>query len=124
MKSLSFSVLFICSVVFFMSCAKKESEKESATATAHCSISYSCGYSGTTNALWGITYGNSTFVTVGRNGNILTSTDGSTWTARTSGTTNVLYGVIYANSTFVVVGSSGTILTSSDGTSWTSRTSD
>ena len=62
-------------------------------------------------------------MTVGRNGNILTSTDGSTWTARTSGTTNVLYGVIYANSTFVVVGSSGTILTSSDGTSWASRTS-
>lgn len=92
MKFLSFSVLFICSVVFFISCAKKESEKESATTT------------GTTNALWGITYGNSTFVTVGRNGNILTSTDGSTWTARTSGTTNVLYGVIYANSTFVVGG--------------------
>ena len=88
MKFLSFSVLFICSVVFFMSCAKKESEKESATATATATAT------GTTNALWGITYGNSTFVSVGRNGNILTSTDGSTWTARTSGTTNVLYGVI------------------------------
>ena len=102
MKSLSFSILFICSVFFLMSCAKKESNTESAT--THCSISYTCGYSETTNALSGITYGNSTFVTVGRNGNILTSTDGSTWTARTSGTLETLKGVVYGNSSFVYLG--------------------
>ncbi len=59
---------------------------------------------------------------MGRHGNILTSSDGTTWTSRTSGTTNVLYGVTYANSTFVAVGYWGTILTSSDGITWTSRT--
>jgi len=51
--------------------------------------------------LYGITYGNSTFVVVGDNdsgsvGTILTSSDGITWTSRTSGTTNTLYGVTYS----------------------------
>ena len=123
MKSLSLSILFICSVVFFMSCAKKESEKESATATVHCSISYSCGYSGTTNALWGITYGNSTFVTIGSSGTILTSSDGVTWTSRTSGTSNILIGVTYGNGLFVTVGGRTILLTSSNVSSWTKRTS-
>ena len=109
MKFPSYSVLFICSVFFFSSCEKKESKTESET--------------GTTNALWGITCGNSTFVTVGRNGNILTSTDGSTWTTRTSGITNHMWGVTYGNNTFVTVSYGGYILTYSDGISWTSRTS-
>jgi len=69
------------------------------------------------------------FVSVGDNGTILTSTDGTTWTSRTSGASNDLYGVTYLtgrtirNGTFVVVGDNGTILTSSDGTTWTSKTS-
>jgi len=41
--------------------------------------------SGTTNNLYGVTYGNGTFVTVGDNGVILTSSDGISWTKRTSG---------------------------------------
>ena len=61
------------------------------------------------------------FVTVGDNGIILTSSDGTTWDNRISGTTNNLYGVTYGNSTFVTVGDNGTILTSSDGTSWTNK---
>ena len=81
--------------------------------------------SGTSKYLNGVTYGNSTFVTVGISGTILTSPDdGTTWTSKTSGTTNELWGVTYANNTFVTVGYGGTILTSSDnGTTWTSRTS-
>jgi hypothetical protein len=63
------------------------------------------------------------YVSVGDNGTILTSSDGTTWTSRTSGTNKHLYGITYANSTFVVMGDNGTILTSSDGTTWTSRTS-
>ncbi len=82
------------------------------------------GTSNTNIDFLGVTYGNDTFVTVGDNGTIKSSSDnGSSWTLRTSGTTSVLYGITYANSTFVTVGASGTILTSTDGVSWTSRTS-
>jgi len=62
-------------------------------------------------------------VTVGQSGNILTSSDGTSWDNRTSGTTNNLYGVTYGNGTFVTVGDNGVILTSFDGISWTKRTS-
>ena len=100
--------------------------------------------SGTTNNLYGVTYGNSTFVTVGQSGTILTSTDGTTWTSRTSGTSNSLSGVTYGNGSFVTVGysisssststsdnstptittvKSTTTLTSSDGVTWTLRDS-
>ena len=65
----------------------------------------------------------STFVAVGKNGTILTSADGITWTSRASGTTNHLTGFDYGNSIFVAVGYSGLILTSTDGITWTSRTS-
>ena len=65
----------------------------------------------------GVTYGNSTFVTVGFS-TISTSLDGTTWTSRTSGISYNLNGVIYGNSTFVAIGDSGTILTSSNGTTW------
>jgi fibronectin type 3 domain-containing protein len=57
--------------------------------------------SGTTNNLYGVTYGNSTFVTVGDSGTILTSSDGTTWTSRTSGTTNNLYGVTTTTTTLL-----------------------
>ena len=63
------------------------------------------------------------FVSVGNSGNIITSSDGISWTKRTSGTREYLKGVTYASSAFVTVGKSGTILTSPDGTTWTSRTS-
>ena len=64
---------------------------------------------------------NGLFVTVGNNGIILTSSDGTAWDNRISGTTYNLVGITYVNSTFVTVGDNGTILTSSDGTSWTER---
>ena len=51
--------------------------------------------SGITNHIWGVTYGNSTLVTVSYGGDILTSSDGISWTSRTSGTTNILYDVTY-----------------------------
>ena len=66
---------------------------------------------------------NGLFVTVGNNGIILTSSDGTAWDNRISGTTYNLVGITYVNSTFVTVGDNGTILTSSDGTTWTKRTS-
>ena len=79
-------------------------------------------------SLWGVTYGNSTFVVVDDNetggvGTLLASSDGTTWTSRTSGTTNILNGVAYGNNTIVTVGKGGKIFTSDKGTTWTSETS-
>ena len=56
---------------------------------------------------------------------ILTSSDGITWTQRGSANVDIL-AVNYANSTFVAVGSGSSvkIRTSTDGTSWTTRTSE
>ena len=51
---------------------------------------------GISDDLYGIVYGNSTYIIVGSSGTILTSTNGTTWTSRTSGTSNNLYGVIYS----------------------------
>jgi len=63
------------------------------------------------------------FVSVGNRGNIITSSDGISWTKRTSGTPKELYGVTSGNGLFVTVGFFGTILTSPDGITWTERTS-
>ena len=63
------------------------------------------------------------FVSVGWEGTILTSPDGTTWSSRTSGTSEDLKGVTYGNGLYVTVGDEGTILTSSNGTSWNKRTS-
>jgi hypothetical protein len=60
--------------------------------------------SGTSDWLFGVTYGNGLFVAVGWDGTILTSPDGVNWTARTSGTSNCLSGVTYGNGLFVAVG--------------------
>jgi len=53
-------------------------------------------------------------VTVGDNGTILTSPDGTTWAKRNSGTSNDLYGLTYGNGLFVAVGDNGTIVRSTD----------
>jgi photosystem II stability/assembly factor-like uncharacterized protein len=81
--------------------------------------------SGTTNTLYGITYGNNLYVAVGW-GVIRTSpSDCITWTARTpstAGGTNDLQGITYGNNLYVLVGYA-TIQTSPDGITWTSRAS-
>jgi hypothetical protein len=58
------------------------------------------------------------FIAMGQNGELKTSPDGVTWTARSTGTTNELRGVVYGDGLFVVVGANGTVLTSTDGTNW------
>lgn len=82
-----------------------------------------------TNDLWKIIYVSSLnlWVTVGSAGQILTSSDGITWTARTANMgTNAIYDVIYANGKFVAVGAglgtTGGITTSTNGTTWTRYT--
>ena len=72
--------------------------------------------------LWSIAAGNGQLVTVGTNGTILTSEDGTTWTARVSGTADWLTGVTYGAGKFVAVGDRGRILLSTDGVTWATAT--
>jgi len=77
----------------------------------------------TNNGLNAIVYGNNEFVAVGTSGAVLTSPDGSTWTAQTTGAHGDLTGVAYGNTLFAAVGMDGSILTSPDGVMWTERLS-
>ena len=85
------------------------------------------GYTPTTggqsNRYTSIAYGNGTYVVVGTNGGILTSTDSTNWTPVYGGTSNTLNSVCYGNNLFVAVGASGTIIYSSDGAVWNKSTS-
>jgi photosystem II stability/assembly factor-like uncharacterized protein len=86
--------------------------------------------------LYGVAFGNSTFVAVGDFGKIVRSTDnGASWSHVTSGNssgsgayslygTSYLRGVSFGNSTFVAVGQSGKVIRSTDdGSSWDNVTS-
>lgn len=66
-----------------------------------------------TNALHGITFTGGQIIAVGGSGSIVTSPDGSTWTAQTSQVrTGELFGVAASSTTVVAVGSNGSIQTS------------
>jgi hypothetical protein len=60
----------------------------------------------------------SLYVVVGSSGNIITSTNGSTWNSTISGTTQNLQDVAYGGGYFVAVGANGTVIYSSNGTVW------
>ncbi|HEV2456499.1 MAG TPA: hypothetical protein VGY98_19710 [Verrucomicrobiae bacterium] len=85
-------------------------------------------FSGTSEFLHSVAFGNGVYVAVGDHGTILYSTDTVTWIPQASGTTNRLYGVKYGSNGFVAVGGSApgvpsTILNSADGIVWTRQTS-
>jgi hypothetical protein len=71
----------------------------------------------------GIIINGTTRVYFGANGNIVSTTDGITYTKRVSGTTVNLLSGCYGNSMFLVVGQNGVVLSSPDGVTWTLRTS-
>ena len=80
----------------------------------------------TGNRLLGVTFGNNTFVSVGKGyGNIVRSTDnGSSFETATSPTSDYLWGVTFGNNTFVGVGKPGKIVRSTDnGSSFETATS-
>ncbi|MEJ2684335.1 MAG: hypothetical protein P8Z71_08065 [Candidatus Sulfobium sp.] len=72
--------------------------------------------SGTGRSLSSVTFGDGTFVAVGAEGTILTSTDGLNWTSRVSGTDTSLGRVVFGNDTFVAAGRF--IVTSTDTVTW------
>lgn len=63
--------------------------------------------------MYGVSWCATQFVAVGAGGAILTSLNGTTWTARTSGVANDLYGVAEYNGVILAVGSGGRVLRSS-----------
>jgi hypothetical protein len=74
----------------------------------------------TASNLYGVAFGNDTFVTVGEFGAIFTSTNGVAWTRRRSVCTDVLLATVtFGNGRFVAGGESGTILTSTNAFHWT-----
>ena len=105
MKNILHIILISIISLIVISCAKK-SDSSSSSSSSTCTSS------------------DVSFLAVGASGTILTSADGTCWTAQTSGATNNLRAfAIKPNTIGVVVGYSGTILTTTDGTTWTSRTS-
>jgi hypothetical protein len=82
---------------------------------------------GAGNQISAITYGAGVYVAVTQSAttstNVYSSTNGSSWTARTGASAQLQHDVYFDNSLFVAVGAAGTVQTSTDGTTWTSRTS-
>ncbi|MCX7708240.1 MAG: hypothetical protein N2484_00130 [Clostridia bacterium] len=66
-----------------------------------------------------VAYGNGTYVAVGDEGFIYTSSDRRNWNRVPQVTTRALTSVISSRGMFVAVGEAGTILTSAEGATWT-----
>jgi hypothetical protein len=80
--------------------------------------------SGGVTSMHGVTYGNSKFVAVGYNGNMASSSDGTSWTGGTLTYfgTKTINAVAYGAGKYVAAGDEGTIAYSSNGTDWTGIT--
>jgi hypothetical protein len=77
----------------------------------------------TTNDLQGITVFNDQFVLTGDRGAVLTSSNGTNWTARATPTSAFLSGVAAFPGGLVAVGSRGAIIRSTNAVSWSARPS-
>jgi hypothetical protein len=73
--------------------------------------------------LFGVTTSGQQYVAVGQGGAVVTSSDATTWTARSSGVASNLRSVAWSGAQYVAVGDDGAgeavILSSTDGASWT-----
>jgi|GEM_PF-3983903 len=77
----------------------------------------------TSKDLYGICWGNGTYVVVGDEGALFTSTDGRTWTEREVSGDPSLAAITYGNGAYVAVGPGGCVVRSTDGAEWTAVTS-
>lgn len=70
-----------------------------------------------------VSYGNNVFVAVGDSGNVMTSSDGSTWSAQTSAVPSFSWQrLVFGGGTFVSLAPSNgaqNVMTSTDGVTWT-----
>jgi len=76
----------------------------------------------TTGVLWGVASSGTQVVAVG-GADILSSSDGISWTSQSGAAGKFLLDVASSGSTFVAVGEGGVVLTSPDGITWTERVS-
>ena len=70
--------------------------------------------------LYGVCYGNNTYIVVGNNGTVLLSEDANQWKNKQIGTAN-WRSVAYGNGKYVIVGSNGYFVFSEDGTNWSKQ---
>lgn len=71
-----------------------------------------------TDDIWDVTFANGIFAAVTAQGNVLTSSDGVTWTNHPALTGTWLVSITYGNGVWVAVGAGGTILLSHDLNVW------
>jgi hypothetical protein len=71
--------------------------------------------------LFGVTYGDGTFVAVGNNGTVCLTSDGIAWQKINAGTDRRLRSIVYGGGQFVAVGQNGIIVSSKYGSDWTIR---
>jgi hypothetical protein len=70
------------------------------------------------NDLNDVAYGNGTYVAVGNDGTIETSSDGLRWVSVSAYTIGNLYSVVFNGKIFLVTGEQGNLLSSNDGKMW------
>ncbi len=68
--------------------------------------------------LYGVAYGNDTFVAVGHQGTVLTSDDGIEWTEQDSGTWKRINAITFGDGYFVAVGHEDYLAVSTNGVNW------
>jgi hypothetical protein len=64
-------------------------------------------------AIYALTYGAGIYVYAGSTGQLATSTDAITWTARTSGTSSLIAALTYGNGIYMCGGQGGLLRTAS-----------
>lgn len=84
---------------------------------------WTAGTSGTTKALFAVTFGNGLFVAVGdapgsSSAVLITSSDGHAWSNRNAGAQNPLRAVAFGAGTFVTAGDAFFLANSTDGINW------
>jgi len=77
--------------------------------------------SGSTRQLNSAAGGQGQIIAVGKDGTIVRSTDGQTWTTANATTTRHLQEVIFTGTEWLVTGNDGVLLTSPNGVTWTDR---
>lgn len=77
--------------------------------------------SNTTKELRDVVHGGAKFVAVGRDGTLLASATGETWTDHSLNISGDFYAIAHGNGVFVATGQSGLVATSPDGIQWTPR---
>jgi hypothetical protein len=78
---------------------------------------------GITDDILSVAFGNGTFEATTGAGNVLSSSDGISWSSQAVSPGTLLTSITFGNGTWVVVGANGTILVSSDLKTWVKATS-